>query len=31
MGYACAISTFLFILMMGANQLVNKLLRRVDS
>jgi len=31
MGYACAISTFLFILMMGANQLVNKLLRRVGS
>ncbi len=31
MGYACAISTFLFVLMMGANQLVNKLLRRVGS
>lgn len=31
MGYACAISTFLFLLMMGANQLVNKLLRRVGS
>ena len=31
MGYACAISTFLFVLMMGANQLVNKVLRRVGS
>lgn len=31
MGYACAISTFLFILMIGANQLVNKLLKKVGD
>ncbi len=31
MGYACAISTFLFLLMIGANSLVNKLLKKVGD
>ncbi len=31
MGYACAISTFLFVLMMVSNQLINRLLRKVGD
>lgn len=31
MGYACAISTFLFVLMMASNQLINRLLRKVGN
>ena len=31
MGYACAVATFLFVLMMGCNGLVQKLLRKVGT
>ena len=31
MGYACAIASFLFLLMVGSNQLVQRLLRKVGS
>ena len=31
MGYACAISTFLFLLMVGCNQIINRLLRKVGE
>lgn len=31
MGYACAIATLLFLLMIGTNKLVNILLRRVGD
>ena len=31
MGYACAIATFLFVVMMGCNGLVQKLLRKVGT
>ena len=31
MGYACAIAVLLFILMVGANQIVQRLLRKVGD
>lgn len=31
MGYACTISAFMFILMVGSNQIVNRLLRKVGT
>ena len=31
MGYACAIATLLFFLMIGCNQLIQRLLRKVGT